>query len=83
MEKLQIEQVNFDINTENTENALENGLAMTISEFLAGVSSGLFTDYDGYGHLATETEESDVIIYPSIVSSIDYTVFTHVVWYNK
>lgn len=63
----------------------EYGDLMTVREFQEGVASTCFTDYDGHGYLATETEMSDIKLYPSISYAIisSNPQFTHVVWFNK
>ena len=43
-----------------------------------------FSDYDGSGYYATETDISDVPCVPSeIANGYIRTDFTHVMWYNK
>lgn len=59
------------------------GSHMTLEEFksLAGI---FFSDYDGSGYYATDTEISDVPCVPSeIANGYIRTDFTHVMWYNK
>lgn len=57
---------------------------MTLEEFRENVECGGFIDYDGFGHLATATQESDVRIYPSDLKTMKIDVkYTHVVWYNR
>ena len=41
------------------------GSLFTKKDFLESVKSGSFIDYDGFGRLATATEESDICIIPS------------------
>jgi hypothetical protein len=58
---------------------------MPINEFIECVKTGGFIDYDGHGRLATQTEESDVLIYPSDINP-DWKApewATHVMWFNK
>jgi hypothetical protein len=58
--------------------------AMTMAVFLDYVKSGSLIDYDGFGRYATETEESDIMIFPSDVKAGKIRKdFTHVCWYNK
>ena len=59
---------------------------MTRERFINDVASHCLIDYDGSGDLATETEASNVEIYPSTLSdpTFQWPVWaTHVVWYNK
>lgn len=57
---------------------------MTIEEFISCCKSGSFIDYDGSGNYATDTQESNISIYPSdITEGVYRNDFTHVVWYNK
>jgi hypothetical protein len=64
---------------------------MTIEAFAKQCKCGAFINYDGVGYLATETEESDITVYPSEATCLDKQVMkllglgqlTHVVWYNK
>jgi len=57
---------------------------MTLGYFLDCVESGCFTDDDGFGEYATETQVSGKRVHPSDVfaSELDMN-YTHVVWYNK
>lgn len=60
------------------------GDKMTLEKFIEHVNSGGFIDYDGSGNYATETEESNISIYPSDIKANKYRKdFTHVIWYNK
>lgn len=62
----------------------ENGELMTIKEFKESCNCGLFIDYDGSGNYSTETQESNISIYPSDISEGVYrSDFTHVKWYNR
>lgn len=54
---------------------------MTIQAFIDAVSMGAFNDDDGHGECATETQVSNVRIYPSALDRPSWT--THVCWYNK
>jgi len=55
-----------------------------MAKFEEAVECGLFTDYDGFGKLATATEMSDVTISPSELGSVFiHQDFTHVVWFNR
>lgn len=60
------------------------GELMTIECFKDMVESGCFIDDDGHGSLATKDQNSDIIICPSDMISLDISdVFTHVIWYNR
>jgi hypothetical protein len=60
------------------------GAHMTLQEFRQCVESGGFIDYDGHGCLATDTQESDIVIIPSQLKTTKIDPkFTHVVWYNR
>lgn len=62
------------------------GDLFTMEDFINNVNSGGFIDYDGFGHYATKTHQSDQIIKPSHISSGRYLKnpqFTHVMWYNR
>lgn len=59
------------------------GTHMTLEEF-KGYAGTFFSDYDGSGYYATETEVSDVPCVPSeICDGYVRNDFTHVMWYNK
>lgn len=55
-----------------------------ILSFINGVKIWCYTDDDGYGYYATDTEISDqyVNIY-AILKNVWPNWATHVVWYNK
>jgi hypothetical protein len=57
---------------------------MTREAFIQCVEVGLFTDYDGFGELATKDEVSDIRVLPSNgrILYID-PKWTHVCWYNR
>jgi len=60
------------------------GDLMTLENFKDNVYCGGFIDSDGSGNYSTETEESDISIFPSDIKEGVYRDdFTHVVWYNK
>lgn len=61
------------------------GHIMTLNAFKKAVKNGSFIDYDGSGNYATETEESDIAIYPSDFDKKDKIRkdFTHIRWYNR
>lgn len=53
-------------------------------EFMDDVRNQRLTDWDGFGHLATETMRSDVVIYPSDIKGVVIPGWaTHVVWFNR
>lgn len=57
---------------------------MTRAEFLAATECNALTDYDGYGHLATATTVSRIVIEASQAHFYRWPEWaTHVVWYNK
>lgn len=59
---------------------------MTLEEWISNVKCGGFIDYDGFGYLATETQESNIVIHPSDLQYMEGLFdpkFTHVMWYNK
>ena len=59
------------------------GEHMTLEEF-RGYSGTFFSDYDGIGYYATETEVSNIPCVPSeICNGYVRNDFTHVIWYNK
>lgn len=59
---------------------------MTLDEFVKACECSAYTDYDGYGVLATDKEMSDVKIYASeyrLLPSMVSNWVTHIVWFNK
>ena len=57
---------------------------MTLKDFIKNVKSGGFINSDGYGNYATETQCSNIDIYPSDIKKDQYRKdFTHIVWYNR
>jgi hypothetical protein len=60
---------------------------MLLAEWVRCCEDGGFIDYDGFGHLATASEESDISIRPSQRRELPILNkdgrFTHIVWYNK
>ena len=59
------------------------GSHMTLDEFKVYAGS-FFSDYDGSGYYATETEISNIDCVPSeICNGYIRGDFTHVMWYNK
>ena len=56
----------------------------TVAQWIEECDNGNLIDYDGFGYLGTETEESKIKIFPSqrILVSV-YLEYTHVWWYNK
>jgi hypothetical protein len=64
----------------------EYGEHMLLEEFVRSVKSNFFIDYDGFGKLATATEMSEEIVYPSNLMKLDFKFpdwVTHVVWFNR
>jgi len=62
----------------------KDGNLMTLEEFKECCRGGGFIDYDGFGYYSTETEESDITIKPSDITSGNYRKdFTHINWYNR
>jgi len=60
------------------------GDIFTIKQFLERVDDTSFIDYDGHGNLATKTEMSDIVIYPSTIKKLKIDKkFTHVIWFNR
>lgn len=56
-----------------------------IEDFIANISTGLFTDYDGMGYLATLEKESYIRVDFSGMDKLhsEEPWATHVAWYNK
>lgn len=60
------------------------GSLMTLQKFIGCCKDGGFIDYDGFGYYATATEQSDIVVYPSDITSGNYRKdFTYVKWYNR
>lgn len=55
------------------------GDLMTLKEFKESCINGFFTDYDGHGYYATDTQMSDIRV-PFNGWDNDWT---HVVWFNN
>jgi hypothetical protein len=68
----------------NFEKIPDYGYKMTLKEFIEDVDYGTFVDYDGHGYYATETEMTDIVVFPSMIinKNIDER-WSHVVWFNK
>ena len=65
---------------------LDKECKQKIEDFKEGVIFGMFTDDDGFGYYATDTEVSDCEIEFWDFDKDNYNVpewATHVVWYNK
>ena len=63
---------------------IDKDCQMPIKTFQNLVKQRCFTDYDGYGYYATETEESNQYVELSeLVKGIYPEWATHVMWYNK
>lgn len=57
---------------------------MPLEDFVECCKDGMFIDYDGWGHYASEKKMSTKIIRPSNVTDGTYKKnFSHVVWFNK
>lgn len=58
-----------------------------MEEFIEYCKDGCFIDYDGYGYLATATEQCEWIVRPGKVTSANFKgwhpFWTHVMWYNR
>lgn len=59
-------------------------------DFLSMVANGSLIDYDGHGKLATETQESNVYVRPSMMFHKNGALkfkfpkwATHVIWFNR
>lgn len=62
----------------------EYGDHMTVEAFKELCDCGMFTEYDGSGYYATETEMSGIQALPSrLRQGIIEKEFTHVCWFNK
>lgn len=71
----------------------EYGNHMSLDNFIKAVDWMTFTDYDGYGKLATEKDMSSIVVVPSEIFTKKKKFrkkflkktegFTHVVWFNK
>lgn len=62
----------------------EDGEHMTMLEFIDAVKHAVFTDDDGIGRYATETQMTNISVSPSYIflRNIDER-WSHVVWFNK
>jgi hypothetical protein len=70
---------------EPTMKPLDNiGNLMTLQRFVECCENGGFINDDGFGYYATATEQSDIVVHPSDITSRNYRKdFTHVMWYNR
>ena len=62
------------------------GEKMTLQAWINDVECGGFIDYDGFGQLATNTEMSNIEIYPSEFLKKEVVPpewATHVIWFNR
>lgn len=60
-----------------------HGTLLSWDEFFDDVQDGMLEDDDGYGHLATATQVSDVDVMPSDLGCFARPAWaTHVCWYN-
>ena len=61
------------------------GELFTLDEFVDMCHRELFIDYDGFGHLSTDTHESNEVVWPSQIAkgaTLD-PKWTHVKWFNR
>lgn len=56
---------------------------MTLESFTDCVECGGFNDDDGTGYYATETQITDIVVYPSDITKGFDKKWSHVVWFNK
>jgi hypothetical protein len=57
---------------------------MELEIFTNDCRLGLLNDYDGFGLLATEDEESNIVIKPSDLFQTNIPKWaTHIIWYNN
>lgn len=64
----------------------DTGDLMTLAEWLQGVHSNFFTDYDGSGHFATEQGHGKERVCPTDITLRGCAPpgwATHVYWYNR
>jgi hypothetical protein len=62
----------------------EFGTLMTLAEFKANCVAGVIVRTDGVGYYATETLVTNIYADPKKFCMDDeFTMFTHVMWYNK
>lgn len=60
------------------------GDLMILPEFKECVECGGFTDYDGSGNYATETQMSDIgVDFNDLLTGMYPKWVTHIVWFNK
>jgi len=60
------------------------GDLFTVEDFDYNIRAGAFTDYDGFGELATNDKVSNIEIHPSTFNPEALPDWcTHIVWYNK
>ena len=61
------------------------GDLFTVEQFLADVKCGALIDYDGFGVLATDKQQSNIEVRPSNIRKrlSQYLWATHVMWYNR
>lgn len=70
--------------TTEYKNIPDYGDHMTMKEWLECVDCGGFIDYDGGGNYATDTQMTNLEVYPSDVAkgNVDKS-WTHIVWFNR
>lgn len=60
------------------------GDLFTLDTFIKHCQNKLFIDYDGSGVYASDTECTDIIVYPSDICKNNIRKeFTHVLWFNR
>lgn len=60
------------------------GDLMTLQEFKANCIAGVIMRTDGHGYYATEKHITNIYADPkSFCMDEEFTMFTHVMWYNK
>ncbi len=55
---------------------------LTVEEWKEDVRTGMFIDYDGYGHPVRNDMVANDVIYPSQADSVPDDA-THIVWFNR
>lgn len=60
----------------------EHGTLIPVAKFVSAVRSRGFIDYDGFGHWATATGVSPLVVRPSTLGDPPSWA-THVLWYNR
>jgi hypothetical protein len=72
------------LETPTFEEIPSRGDQMSLEEFIENVMSGGFIDYDGYGKYTKDGMMSNIVIYPSDITSGLYRKdFETIVWFNR